>query len=220
MGVTLRFEGDVAVITWDDGENRFNSKSLAQLNEALDVLDGVEGPLAVVVTGTGKYFSNGLDLERFAERPEEFGPVLEGMQRLFGRILDFPAFTVGALNGHAFAGGAMFACTFDYRVMRDDRGYWCINEVELGLPLNDAMAALIMGRLPTTTAREAMLTARRYDAAAALAGGIVDEITSEGEVLELAIARATSAATKSREVMAIHKNQLMGPVARQFTAPR
>jgi len=216
VGISLAFDGPVAVVTWDDGDNRVNLDSLGRFNEIFDELDEVTGPLAVVITGTGKYFSNGLDLDRFANNLDELGATVEGMQRLFARILRFPAFVVAAINGHAFAGGAMLACTGDYRVMRADRGYWCINELEIGLPLSNAMAALIVGRLPRPSARAAMLTARRFDGASALAGGIVDEVTTEGEVVARSIEVAASIATKSREVLAVHKGQLMGSVADQF----
>ncbi len=215
MPITLQRDGDVAVITWNDGENRINPDSLARFNEILDELDTINGPLALVVTGTGKYFSNGLDLERFSTHPEQLGPTAAGLHRLFGRLLVYPAYTVAAINGHAFAGGAMLTCTTDYRVMRADRGYWCLNEAELGLPLTDEMAALVLGRLPAATAREAMLTARRYDAPTARESGIVDELAAEVDVITCAIERAAAVTDKSRDVIRIHKRQAFGDVARR-----
>ncbi len=216
MDISLTFEESVAVIRWNDGENRINLDSLGRLNEILDELDLVEGPLAVVLTGSGKFFSNGLDLDRFASAgPEEFGATATSLHHLFGRLLLFPAYTVAAINGHAFAGGAMLTCTTDLRVMREDRGFWCLNEVELGLPLTDEMAALVLGRLPGTAAREAMLTARRFTAAEALASGIVELIAPEADVLSTAIARAGEVAFKDRKVIAIHKRQAFGDVARK-----
>jgi enoyl-CoA hydratase/carnithine racemase len=171
-----------------------------------------------VWTGSGKFFSNGLDLDRFAKFPHELGTTAALLQRLFSRILLFPAYTACALNGHAFAAGAMLSCTTDYRVMRSDRGYWCLNEADLGLPLTDAMAALVMGRLPPATAREAMLTARRFDASSALAAGIVDAVADHDDVLPTAMAHARHMLSKSRPVIAIHKRQALSEVAARIDA--
>ena len=215
MDISLSFHDAVALITWSDGENRINLDSLGRLNEILDELDGIDGPLGVVLTGSGKFFSNGLDLERFAASPQEFAATATALHGLFGRLLIFPAYTVAAINGHAFAGGAMLTCTTDYRVMREDRGYWCLNEVELGLPLTDEMAAVVMGRLPAAAAREAMLTARRFSAADALLAGIVDEAAAESDVVTRAIARAAAVAHKDRKVIAVHKRQAFADVARR-----
>ena len=76
---------------------------------------------------------------------DEANGFVDEVHRIFGRILAFPGITVAAINGHAFAAGAMFATAHDFRVMRDDRGYWCLPEVDLGLPLTPAMTAVITG---------------------------------------------------------------------------
>ncbi len=215
MTIALSFYDSVALLTWNDGENRINLDSLQRFNEILDELDAIDGPLALVVTGTGKFFSNGLDLDRFASSPGEFAPTATALHQLFGRLITYPAYTVAAINGHAFAGGAMLTCTTDYRVMREDRGYWCLNEVELGLPLTDEMAAVVMGRLPAATAREAMLTARRFGAADALSAGIIELTGVEDDVVSLAIERAAQMATKDRQVIGVHKLQAFGEIARK-----
>jgi len=107
MIIDVETRGAVHVLRWRDGENRCNAASMARWHEVLGELEGIEGPLALVIVGDGKYFSNGLDLDRFAAKPDEAGPTVEGLHRLFGRLLLFPAYTVAAINGHAFAGGAM-----------------------------------------------------------------------------------------------------------------
>ena len=215
MHINLEFHDHVALVTWDDNENRINLDSLGRLSEIFDELDGIEGPLAVVWTGTGKFFSNGLDLERFGAAPDEFAATARALHLLFGRVMMFPAYTVAAINGHAFAGGAMLTCTTDLRIMREDRGYWCLNEVELGLPLTDEMAAVVLGRLPAAAAREAMLTARRFDAHSALAAGIVDAVAPGDRLVEIALERAAAVATKDRAVIKIHKRQALGEAARR-----
>ena len=160
MGILERSQhGDVVVLRWNDGENRYRGDSVAEWHATLDELAGSEGPLALVVTGTGKFFSNGLDLDWMGANRDESPAMLAEVHRLFGRLLTFPAFTVAAVNGHAFAGGAMLTCGFDMRLMRADRGYWCLPEVDLGLPLTDPMFAVVSARLPHATLHESIVTA-------------------------------------------------------------
>jgi len=197
--------GDVAVVHLRDGENRFNGDSIASWHQALDELDAVEGALAVVTVGEGKFYSNGLDLEWMSANSDAAGPMIDDVHRLFGRVLGFRGITIAALNGHAFAGGAMLAAAHDFIVMRDDRGYWCLPEVDLGLPLTAAMHAVITAKLPRVTAHEAMMTGRRYSAADALEKGIVHRTAPESDVLNVAVVWATELAGKNRDVLAEHK---------------
>jgi Delta3-Delta2-enoyl-CoA isomerase len=201
----LERRGDVAVVHLRDGENRFNRDSLARWHSLLDELEADEGPLAVVTTGEGKFYSNGLDLDWMGAHSDEAGAVLDAVHRLLGRVLGFPAIMIAAVNGHAFAGGAMLATAHDFLVMRDDRGYWCLPEVDLGLPLTPAMHAVITAKLPRVTAHEAMMTGRRYSGPQALAGGIVHRTAAEAEVLDQAVAWAGEYAGKDRGVLAAHK---------------
>ncbi len=203
--MSLRHEGSVAIITWDDGENRINAESLARLNALLDELEATEGPLSVVLTGVGKFFSNGLDLARFGDRPDEFAATLSELERTIGRILLYPAYTVAALNGHTFAGGALLSCAFDYRVMRDDRGYWCMNEAEIGLTLDTKLWSIINHRLPRAAAIVAATTAKRFTGPDALAAGIVEAITTEDQVLRHAIDVAESFVMLNRVTLSKHK---------------
>ncbi len=209
----IEWRDSVAVVHWRAGENRFNLASVAQWHAVLDELEAVDGPLAVVVTGSGKFFSNGLDLDAFAADPASAGAVVESVQRLFGRMLLFPAYTVGAFNGHVFAAGAMLGCCFDARVMRDDRGYWCLPEVDLGLPLTPAMFAVVTARLSAATAADAMNTGRRYDAHQALAAGIVEHTAAADDVVDRAVALASTVASKSRAVIAEHKRLMFSAAA-------
>jgi enoyl-CoA hydratase/carnithine racemase len=203
--IDIEGRGDVAVIHLRDGENRFNATSIAAWHDALDDLERREGPLAVVTTGEGKFFSNGLDLDWIGANPDAAGPLVDDVHRLLGRVLGFAGITIAAVNGHAFAGGAMLATAHDFIVMRDDRGYWCLPEVDLGLPLTEAMHAVITAKLPRVTAHEAIMTGRRYPAAEAHAAGIVHRVAPESSVLEEAVTWAADYAAKDRAVIAAHK---------------
>lgn len=208
--VEIERRDSVAIVHLRDGENRFNSDSIAAWHAALDELEAIDGPLAVVTTGEGKFYSNGLDLDWMSANREASGPMVTDVHRLLGRMLGFPRITIAALNGHAFAGGAMLATAHDFLVMRDDRGYWCLPEVDLGLPLTDAMHAVITAKLPRVTAHEAMMTGRRYAASEALASGIVHRTAAEADVLDVAVAWAAENAAKNRDVIAEHKRLTYG----------
>jgi enoyl-CoA hydratase/carnithine racemase len=215
MAIETDQRGAVAILRWDDGENRMNLSSMAEWHAALDQLEGVEGPLALVVIGVGKFFSNGLDLDRFGVEPDEMAPTVRSVHQLLGRMLLFPAYTVAAVNGHAFAAGAMLSACFDARVMRSDRGYWCLPEVDLGLPFSDGMTAAVTARLPADAAHDAMITGRRYTAEEALALGIVTDTSDETRLLDLAIDLAAPIAGKDRNVIGEHKRLLFGDAARR-----
>ena len=205
--------GEVFVLRMVAEENRFNPTMLGAFKSALDEVEASEGAAAVVITGSGKYFSNGLDLDWMAAAPEG-GPseVVNGLQELYARLVGFPTAVIAAVNGHAFAGGAMLALACDARVMRDDRGYFCLPEVDINIPFTLGMAKLVQAKLVPADAHEAMLTGRRYDAAEALAAGIADQTAPEDQVLPLAIERAQALTGKTRSVVAEIKRVMYSEV--------
>src|SRR4029077_15356560 len=206
--ITVERSDVVAVVRMRSGENRFHPDNLDAIFAALDEIESTEGgPAPLVLTGEGKFFSNGLDLEWMAQAEDtEREQSLARVHGLFARILTFPSFTVAAINGHAFAAGAMLALACDQRVMREDRGFFCLPEVDLGIPFTGGMSALITGKLPLRTTEEAMITGRRYGGPDAVSAAIVDEAVSEGQFLHRAIERAAAVAGKpAHAVTAIKK---------------
>jgi enoyl-CoA hydratase/carnithine racemase len=207
--IDLERDGEVFVLHLREGENRFNRSFLESVNDALDQVEKADGPAALVTTGEGKFYSNGLDLAWMTgDGAAEVEPFIGDVHRLFARVLAFPTATVAAMNGHAFAGGGMLALAHDFRVMREDRGFFCLPEIDLKMPLTPGMTALIQSRLPAQTAHEAIISGRRYGGAEAEAAGIVDVAAGEGEVLARAIELARPLAGKDRATMAALKRGL------------
>ncbi|EXG79646.1 enoyl-CoA hydratase-related protein [Cryptosporangium arvum] len=184
---TLQKDGEVFVLDLGDTENRFHPDWLAEVHTALDEVEAAAGPKALVTTATGKFFSNGLDLDWLGTHADELSEYISAVQALLARYLAFPAPTVAAVQGHNFGGGAMLALAHDFRVMRADRGYFCLPEVDLGMPFTAGMTALVRSRLEKQTAHEAMTTGRRYGGVDAAAARIVDAVADEGEVLATAL---------------------------------
>ncbi len=220
--IDLTRDDDVFILRMQSGENRVDLAFLKEFGRALDEVDAFEGPAALVTTGTGHFYSTGLDLEALVdERAGEAQEVLTGLHQLFGRLLVFPRVTVAAVNGHAFAAGAMLAMAQDFRIMRNDRGFFCIPEIDLatGQPLTPGMIALLEARLPRASFHEAVVTGRRYTADEAVSHAFAHESLSEAEMLPRAIERARGLADKDRATMSALKGALYASVLNALTEP-
>jgi enoyl-CoA hydratase/carnithine racemase len=192
---TLDRQDDVFILDIGDTENRFHPDWVASVNALLDTVEHAHGPRALVTAATGKFFSNGLDLDWLLAHADQAADYVAGVQELLARVLTLPVVTVAALQGHTFAAGAMLSLAHDLRVMRVDRGYWCLPEADIDIPFSVGMSALIQARLIPQAAHEAMITARRYGGRDAHAAGIVDRTADEDDVRQAAveIARAQTA---------------------------
>jgi len=210
--IDLERVGDVWVLRMRAGENRFSMELLDRLNTALDQVEAADGPRALVTTGDGKFYSNGLDLDWLASAPDRAGEYLSAVYRLLGRMLGFPALTVAALNGHAFGAGALLATAHDVAVMRADRGYWCMPEADLGLPLSAQFLSVLTAKLPARALQQAVMTGRRFGGAEAVAAGIVHESAAPDKVVPAAITIAAGLTVKDRRTVAEHKRLLYGDV--------
>ncbi|MGH7803209.1 MAG: enoyl-CoA hydratase-related protein [Candidatus Binatia bacterium] len=208
--VDLRREGDVFVLTMNAGENRFNRPFVDAMSAALDEIEGSSGAAALVTTGGDpKFYSNGLDLSWLSgDGAAEAGTFIATVLRLLGRVLALPVPTVAAINGHAFAAGGMLALAHDFRVMRADRGFFCLPEIDLGLPLAPGMVALIESRMAPATFRDSILMGLRIGGADAVARGFADDAVAAEAVLPRAIERAAALAGKSREAYGALKRSM------------
>lgn len=183
--VDLKQAGDVFILTMNAGENRFNQKFIEAMHQALDTVEYSSGPAALVTTGGEvKFYSNGLDLDWLrGEGKNEYPQFFNVVQNFFKRILSFPIPTVAAINGHAFAAGAMMTLAHDFRVMRADRGFFCFPEVDINVPLSPGMYALIKAQLTANAFRELLLTGLRIGGEKAKEWGVVDEAVPLDQVL-------------------------------------
>ncbi|MFJ9127034.1 enoyl-CoA hydratase-related protein [Streptomyces sp. NPDC102340] len=213
---------NVFVLDLGDGENRFHPDWLTAVGAALDEVEKAEGPRALVTAATGKFYSNGLDLEWVLAHADQHENYAVTVHELFARMLSLPVITVAALQGHTFAAGAMFSLAHDFRVMRADRGFWCLPEADINIPFTPGMAALIQSRLAPRTAHEAMLTAHRYGGTDAAAAGIVDQAVTEDAVRSAAIELAQAQAAKAGETLGTIKARMYAPALatlRDTTSP-
>jgi enoyl-CoA hydratase/carnithine racemase len=195
--IKLERQDDVFVLHLGDGDNRFNGDTVAAIDDALNEVEGASAPAALVTTATGKIWSNGLDLDHLGAVDDPIGFVGD-VQAIFARYLRLPVFTVAAIQGHAFAAGAMLALAHDVRIMREDRGYFCLPEVDLGMRFSDGFAALIAAKLPQPALHRLALLGERAPGPTALELGAVDAVVADAAVLPTALARAAELAPKAK----------------------
>ncbi len=205
---SLDRDGEVFVLNLGDTENRFHPDWLAEVQGHLHTVEGADGPKALVTTATGKFFSNGLDLDWVGQNGDGFVRYVVSVHALLARVLALPMPSVAAVQGHAFAGGAMLALAHDFRVMRADRGFFCLPEVDIQIPFSRGMSGLIQGRLSKKTAHEAMTTGKRYGGTEALAACIVDAVAHEDDVLSTALEIARPLAGKAGPTLGTIKERM------------
>jgi enoyl-CoA hydratase/carnithine racemase len=186
MSAHLEITDDIAVLNLGDDENRFSPEWLTTVNGFLDRIESGEAK-ALVTTGSGKFYSNGLDLDWLAAHSDQGEWYLGQVHQLLARVLVAPVPTVAAINGHAFGAGSMLGIAHDFRVMRVDRGFFCFPEVDIHIPFSSGMAAIIQAKLTPAAAVEAMTTGRRYGGADAETAGLVTATAPEDGVTTTAI---------------------------------
>ena len=201
-------DGDVWVLDLGDTENRFHPDWVATVSDLVDEAAAAPAPRALVTSATGKFWSNGLDLEWLGEHQDQVDAYIAGVHDLFAKVLAAPLPTVAAVQGHAFAAGAMLALAHDWRVMRVDRGFFCLPEADINIPFTPGMDALIRAKLTPAAATAAMVGARRFGGEEALAAGIVDATAGEGDVLSDAVALAAAQAAKDGGTLGTIKGRM------------
>ena len=186
MTVTLDYTDQIAIVSLGEDENRFSPGFLDDIDDALSqaASDGAQG---LITTAGGKFYSNGLDLEWLSAHTDQGQWYIGRVHQLLARMLTLPLPTAAAVVGHAFGAGAMLAIAHDFRVMRADRGYFCFPEVDIRIPFNPGMAALIQSKLTPRAAIASMTTGRRFSGPEAEQRGIVDATCAENAVTDTAL---------------------------------
>ena len=217
----LERHGVVFLLDLGDGENRLDAEALAGFDAALGEVERTPGDCALVTTARGSHFSNGYDLVRLRTLSREAQrDFVAQHERLLARLVVFPVPTVAALQGHAVGGGALLALAHDWRLMREDRGFFCLPEIDARIPFRPGMLALLRARLAPAALRDLALTGERLGGREALARGVVDEALPEAELLPRALERADLLARKDRRTIAKMKERMYGEVAAALRASR
>jgi Delta3-Delta2-enoyl-CoA isomerase len=160
---------NIAVLSMNSGENRFNIKFCNEMLAALDEIENTTKVNALVVKSNHeKIWHNGIDLDWLVPAVKRNDPDVKKFfllqDSVMRRMLFYPMITVATLTGHAFASGAIFSCCFDFRFMRSDRGFVCFPEVDLNITYLPYMPVVISKCFPFYAAEEGLFSGKRFTA--------------------------------------------------------
>ena len=157
----------VAILSMTNGENRHNRQFAEEMLQSLsDILKDPSVHSLILTSSDIKNFSQGVDLQWLIQRKAEndlasMKKFLYRMNDLFKTLLLYPVPVIAAINGHAYANGAILSCACDFRFMRSDRGFFCFPEVEIGIPFLPGMIAWVKKAIPYYKFIELKLSGRR-----------------------------------------------------------
>ena len=215
--IDLEKKNDIFILTLTGEENRWNTEFVRVIAQAVDEIEASIGAAALVTTASSqKFFSNGLDLD-WLETAEEHdrAAFLPEFMALMGRLITLPIPSVCAINGHAFGAGFMMALCHDVRLMREDRGFACANEIEIGMVIPDPELALFKHKLPANVFFETVQLARRWTGKDAADVGIASAAYPLSYLMSKAIQKAESLKHlgANRKVYQTMKERLFGQTA-------
>ncbi len=217
--VDMEAVGPIARLTLGRGKvNALNPAVVAELRERLRFASSESSVRAVVLTGSGKFFSFGFDIPEFLSYSrEEFTRYLRDFTDLCTELFVFPKPLVGAINGHAIAGGCMLALGCDVRVMTQGPARISLNEIGFGSSVFAGSVAMLKFAVGAARASEMLYSGAMYSAAEASALGLIHEVVDEAGLSTRAEEIARTLAGKDSRAFASIKRLLRRPVAEEIT---
>lgn len=210
--LTLEIASQVATLTLNrpDKRNAISTQMIQDLPAALDECERAGAVRVVIVTGAGKAFCAGMDIEGLqglaGQSDEQNLEDSRRMGRLFRRLYDFPKPLIAAVNGAAIAGGTGIATMCDFTLAVPDAkfGY---TEVRIGF-IPALVSVFLRRQIGEKRARDLLLTGRIFGAAEAQALGLVTEIVPPEKLLDRARELAATLVANSPTSLARTKAHL------------
>jgi methylglutaconyl-CoA hydratase len=209
-----------AVCTLNQAEKRnpISSAMRDALGAALEQLKSVKEVRAVLITGAGKAFCSGLDLDALAHQTKLWESAhladSHAIADFFNYVLRYPKPVIAAVNGPAVAGGCGLAMMCDVTVASAD-AFFCFSEVKIGFV--PAIVSIYLERIVGLKhAREMVLTGRRIPAAEALQAGLINEVVPADRLMGRAAELAELLAKNAPQAMANTKDLLARSLSLSF----
>lgn len=214
--ISVDSDGDVTVVRLEHG--KVNALDIELLRAISTTMQELASAGAVVLTGTGRAFSAGVDLRRIVDGgptyAEEFLPALSDA---FLAVFDCPRPVVAALNGHAIAGGCVIAAATDLRLMSG--GVIGLTELLVGVQFPTVPLEISRYAFGNAAGRLA-LTGETFGPDDALRMGLIDEVVAPDDLMTEAVRRARALARIPAPIYAATKEQLHRATRRRIDERR
>jgi enoyl-CoA hydratase len=172
---------------------------------------------ALVITGSGKCFSAGLDLKVVPYYClSEQRQMVEELNNIVLKLYGFPIPTVAAVNGHAIAGGFILVLSCDYRIGTASECKIGVTESRVGIPFPVSTMEVLRAELSPSVARKMALVGRTIGPQEALQNGIFDELQQPEDILPRAKKMAGELGAMPRDAYTQIKLQLRGKTIRRI----
>jgi enoyl-CoA hydratase len=173
--------------------NALDYRTLGELVDALETLDGDESVRCVVITGAGdRAFAAGADIKEMADATPVTLSVANNFAR-WERLKRVRVPLIAAVRGFALGGGCELAMACDMIVAADDATFGQ-PEIKIGIMPGAGGTQRLTRALGKAKAMEMILTGRTLSAREAYERGLVSEIVAREEVLPAALALASEIA--------------------------
>jgi len=217
--ISTRDDGNgVAVLSAD--RPPANALDLALLEEIVAAVQPFanDPPRALVLAGRPGFFSAGVDLKLAPTyEPEDRRRMVAAINAMALGVYELPCPVVGAITGHAVAGGLVLALCTDLRVA-SSAGRYGLTEVKVGIDYPQAAIGVVRAELAPHAARRLALGSELLGASECLHLGVFDELAEPDDVLPRALELATSLAAFPREIYARTKRELRAATATRLRA--
>lgn len=145
---------------------------------------------AVILTGVGKAFSIGADVDMLARingeyTPEQTRAEIAKWRAVFDALESLPQVTIAAVNGVAFGGGVVLALVCDFRIA-SSRAIFGLPEIKLGMVLALGGTQRLTRLIGVSAAKEMIMRGRNVTAIDAQHMGLVHRICEPGDLMGLA----------------------------------
>lgn len=214
--MTLDKQQSVYILTLTNGQQE-NALNRDVLNEYNDIFDQIENSThnasLVIQSDHPKTFCNGLDLIWLLQQsPEDKKAFITQLENTLIRLALLNLPVLAAINGNAYAGGTILAAACDFRLMREDKGRFCLPEVNINIPFTPALMDIVQ-LLPNPYAVQQMaLTGQALTSKACLQSQIVNHLYPEDALQMETLKLAEEMAQKNRTTYTVIKHQLRSKI--------
>jgi 2-(1,2-epoxy-1,2-dihydrophenyl)acetyl-CoA isomerase len=188
---------------------------LYALIEALHEVSTAGKP--IVLTGSGVSFCAGADLNwlaTFADSASGAADLVTIHHRAITTLVDLPVPVIAAVNGSTAGGGLGLALAADY-ILAAESASFITAYFRLGLTPDGGATTFLQRAIGPARTRELLLTNRRLSANEALAWGLINAVAPDAELLDRAVAFASSLAPVPPDILIQTRQLLDGGVLRQ-----